>query len=133
MERLMATSPGQLHGALQDAFNRQDVESIVALYEDDAVIISLEGPVRGTDAIRKWYRGALASRPTMQVHTLGVHVAGSLAMLHGKWIVREPGTAADRIRRAGVNTETARLQPDGRWLFVIDNPSVPVDTQFGPA
>jgi ketosteroid isomerase-like protein len=45
-------------------------------------------------------------------------------MLHGKWILREtipPG----HIVREGRNTETARRQPDGRWLFVIDNPSVP--------
>jgi len=43
-------------------------------------------------------------------------------MLHGKWSLRATG-----IHTEGRNTETARLQPDGRWLFAIDNPSVPQD------
>jgi len=60
----------------------------------------------------------------MDLETLAVHRAGDLAMLHGKWTLRESGPAAP-IRREGRNTETARLQPDGRWLFVIDNPYAP--------
>src|ERR1700676_182762 len=40
----------------QDAFNRHDLDSIVALYEADAVLARSDGPVRGTDAIREAYR-----------------------------------------------------------------------------
>jgi ketosteroid isomerase-like protein len=68
-------SPEHLHRAFQDAFNRHDLESIVALYETDAVLATANGPLTGIDAIRDRYRIALA----------------------------------------------------GRWLFVIDNPSVPQD------
>jgi ketosteroid isomerase-like protein len=121
----MTESPEQLHINFQDAFNRHDLDSIVALYEPGAVLASIGGPVQGTDAIREAYRGVLAIRPTIELQTLGVNRAGDLAMLHGMWILR--GTAPDggQIRREGRNTETARLQPNGRWLFVIDNPSVP--------
>jgi hypothetical protein len=35
----------------------------------------------------------------------------------------EPGGVLARVD----GPETARRQPDGRWLFVIDNPSVPQD------
>jgi ketosteroid isomerase-like protein len=48
-------------------------------------------------------------------------------MLHGKWILQGAGPDGGQIRREGRNTEIARLQPNGRWLFVIDNPSVPGD------
>lgn len=82
----MNHSPEQLHRAFQDAFNCHDLESIVALYEPGAVLVGLEGSVQGTDAIRERYRGVLATRPTIDVQTLGVNVAGNLAMLHGKWI-----------------------------------------------
>jgi ketosteroid isomerase-like protein len=64
-------------------------------------------------------------RPTIDVQTLGVNRAGDLAMLHGKWILHATGPDGNQIHREGRNTETARLQPDGRWLFVIDNPSIP--------
>jgi ketosteroid isomerase-like protein len=121
----MTESPEQLHIRFQDAFNRHDLDSIVALYEPGAVLARFDGPVQGTDAIRAAYRVSLSVRPTIDVQTLGVNRAGDLAMLHGKWILHATGPDGDQIHREGRNTETARLQPDGRWLFVIDNPSIP--------
>ncbi len=121
----MIESPEELHRTFQEAFNRHDLESIVALYEPGAVLASLNGPVQGRDAIREQYRWALATRPSIDVRTLSVNLAGNLAMLHGKWISHETGPDGRQVRREGRNTETARQQPDGRWLFVIDNPSVP--------
>jgi uncharacterized protein (TIGR02246 family) len=123
----MIASPEQLHRAFQEAFNRHDLESLVALYEPGALLASVDAPVRGTDAIRERYRGALARHPSIDVQTLSVKVAGDLAMLHGKWILHETGPNGTEVRRDGRNSETARQQPDGRWLFVIDNPSVPQD------
>jgi uncharacterized protein (TIGR02246 family) len=120
-------SPEQLHRAFQDAFNRHDLEFIVALYESDAVLASAGGPVQGTDAIREQYRRILARRPSIDLQTLSVHRAGDLAMLHGKWVLHETGTDGRQVRREGRNTETARQRRDGAWLFVIDNPTVPQD------
>ena len=48
-------------------------------------------------------------------------------MLHGAWILQETSADGTTMRREGRNTETVREQPDGRWLFVIDNPRVPLD------
>jgi uncharacterized protein (TIGR02246 family) len=121
----MTESPERLHIHFQDAFNRHDLHSIVALYEPDAVLARVDGPVHGTAGIREAYRGALAMRPSIELHTLGVNRAGDLAMLHGRWILRATAPDGRQIHTEGRNTETARLQPDGRWLFVIDNPSVP--------
>jgi uncharacterized protein (TIGR02246 family) len=120
----MTESPERLHASFQDAFNRHDLDSIVALYEPDAVLARVDGAVQGTEAIREAYRDALAMHPTIDLRTFGVNRAGNLAMLHGKWILRATGPDG-QTRSEGRNTETARLQPDGRWLFVIDNPSVP--------
>jgi ketosteroid isomerase-like protein len=46
-------------------------------------------------------------------------------VLHGSWVI-EPQTemAADIVTR-GLSTEVVRKQPDGTWLFVIDNPYSP--------
>lgn len=123
----MTDSPEQLHVRFQDAFNRHDLEAIVALYETGAVLVRLDGPVQGTDAIREVYRASFSVRPIIQMHTLGVNRAGDLALLHGKWALYATGPDGDQIHTEGRNTETARLQPDGRWLFVIDNPYVPRD------
>lgn len=121
----MTEVPERLHVSFQDAFNRHDLDSIVALYEPGAVLVSGDGSAQGTDAIRAVYRGFLAMRPIIELQTLRVDCAGDLAMLHGKWVLH--GTASDgtQISSEGRNTEIARLQPGGRWLFVIDNPSIP--------
>jgi ketosteroid isomerase-like protein len=121
----MSDSPEQLHVSFQDAFNRHDLESIVALYEPGAVLASVDRAIQGTDAIREAYQGILAMRPIINLQTLGVNRAGDLAMLHGKWVLYGTGPDGGQIHREGRNTETARLQPDGRWLFAIDNPSIP--------
>ncbi len=118
----MTESPEELHIEFQEAFNHHDLDSILALYEPDAVLVSGGGPAQGTAAIRELYRGILAVCPTLELQMLGVTRAGDLAMLRGKWILYESGSDGSQIRREGQNTEIARLQPDGRWLFVIDNP-----------
>jgi uncharacterized protein (TIGR02246 family) len=123
----MPDSPDQLHRAFQDAFNCHDLESIVALYEPEAVLVTADGTVEGQEAIRKRYRDALLSRPSIDVRTLSVNIAGDLVLLHGRWLLRETGPDGSEVRREGWNTEMARRQPDGRWLFVIDNPAVPRD------
>src|SRR5262252_3883567 len=123
----MTESPEQLHRVFQDAFNRHDLDSIVALYEPDAVLVTAAAPVVGKDAIREHYRGVLIGRPSIELRTLGVHRAGNLAMLHGTWILRQSNADGTVVQREGRNTETAREQSDGRWLFVIDNPRVPLD------
>jgi uncharacterized protein (TIGR02246 family) len=123
----MPESPEQLHRVFQGAFNRHDFESIAALYEPDAVLATAGAPVVGRNAIREHYRGVLASRSSIELRTLQVHRAGNLAMLHGTWILQETHPDGTTVRREGRNTETAREQPGGAWLFVIDNPRVPPD------
>ena len=121
----MSGSPEELHRKLQDAFNRHDVDAIVELYEPGAVLASRAGTVAGVDAIRDAYREFLALRPRIELETVAVNRAGNIAMLHGKWMVKETGASGVRVRRHGRSAETARLQADGRWLYVIDCPSVP--------
>lgn len=121
----MTEIPEQVHKSFVEAFNRHDVEAIIALYEPDAVLVSLAGPVRGTQAIGEAYRGFFAMRPTIELQTLGAHQAGDLALLHGKWILRGTGPDGAEVCNEGHNTEVMRRQPDGRWLFAIDNPSAP--------
>jgi uncharacterized protein (TIGR02246 family) len=123
----MNRPPEELHRAFQEAFNRHDLESIVALYEPGAAMVGYPGPAQGIAAIRERYRAILEMRPSIELQTLGVHLAGDLAMLHRKWILHGIGPDGGEIHREGRNTETGRRQPDGRWLFVIDNPSVPRD------
>jgi len=75
----MTEAPEQLHISFQDAFNRHDLDAIVALYEPGAVLVRADGPAQGTDAIREAYRGFLAMCPTIALQTLGLTVRAETA------------------------------------------------------
>jgi uncharacterized protein (TIGR02246 family) len=124
----MADSPEQVHAAFQHAFNRHDLEGVVASYEADAVMISGNAALQGADAIREAYRGIFAQQPTIALQTVRAVRAGDVALrdvalLHGQWELRGTGPEGAEIRRSGLSAEVVRRQADGRWLFVIDNPA----------
>jgi uncharacterized protein (TIGR02246 family) len=115
--------PQDLHHAFTQAFNVGDIDAIMSLYESEAVLVPEPGQtVAGADAVRAALSGFLALKGTMTIETRRVVTAGDLALLHGHWTLK--GTAPDgsAINMTGRDTEVARRQPDGTWLYVIDNP-----------
>jgi ketosteroid isomerase-like protein len=61
----MVDSPDRLHASFQDAFNRHDLDAILALYEADALYSGGGEPAQGVDAIRDVYREVLVIGPTI--------------------------------------------------------------------
>jgi ketosteroid isomerase-like protein len=94
--------------------NAGDVDGLVALYEPDALLAGSEGQVLiGTEAIRDFYVGLLASQPTF--------VAGEQ-----RRALRRDNFAltSSRLVNGIVTAEIARQQPDGTWLWAIDQPAI---------
>jgi uncharacterized protein (TIGR02246 family) len=124
-------APEHLHALFQSAFNGQDIEAIVALYETTAVLVHAGSLARGTDDIRAAYRAVFTRRPRIELQTISVIRNGRLAMVRGEWVWRGAAPAGQPVHSKGRSVEIVRLQPDGRWLFVIDDPgvstSLPVD------
>jgi ketosteroid isomerase-like protein len=116
-----AHTPSEVHVVFLDAFNRGDVEALVALYEPTAVLVTRDGSVVGHHTIREAYQRMLVGGPRMDLETRAVVESGEgLAVLHASWTYRRGGTATP-----GLSTEVVRRQPDGMWLFVIDEPRTP--------
>jgi len=117
-----AADPSKIHTLFLDAFNRADVEALVELYEPGAALVTRDGIVTGHEAIREAYQHMLAGRPSMELETRAVvESSEGLAVLHAGWTYHRGGTSTP-----GLSTEVVRRQPDGRWLFVIDEPRTPV-------
>jgi len=113
MSRDQARQPEDLSRFFLDRANAGDVEGLVALYEPEARLALPGGDVAtGTEAIRRAYEQLLADRPTF---TAGDQrpalVNGDLAL------------TSTRIP-AGATAEIARRQPDGTWLWMVDQPNV---------
>jgi len=115
-----ASTPQDIHFLFERAYNGGDLEAILALYEPNAVLVTGDKPVTGHNHIRDAFKTSLSSGARMKLETLGVIESGEgLAVLHGGWSLGPPtGTQ-------GLSTEVVRRQPDGTWMFVIDNPNTP--------
>jgi ketosteroid isomerase-like protein len=116
-----AYSPAEIHTLFRSAFNLGDVGTLTALYESNAILVVDGKHVSGRENIRIAYESILQCRGQMSLETRSVvESPQGLAVLHGGWII-EGGEVVTR----GLSTEVVRKQPDGTWLFVIDNPYTP--------
>lgn len=118
-----AHNPAEVHELFLDAFNRGDVEAIVALYEPNAVLIDAGQPLIGHTAIREFYRNLSARKGRMRLETQSlVEWNGSLAVLHGSWTFEFSSATAKMTTNRGISTEVVHRRANGTWLFVIDEP-----------
>jgi ketosteroid isomerase-like protein len=109
-----ATRPEDLSRLILDRLNAADVDGLVALYEPGAVLALPDGQVAaGSDEIRRAYGNLVAGRPTFEPGTpRPTLLSGDLAL------------TSSRLTTGAVTVEVARRQPDGTWLWVIDQPNV---------
>ena len=121
-----AQTPAEIHTLFRDAYNLGDVEALVALYEPNATLIVGGESVSGSEEIRKSIKNILKHKSRITLETQSViESAQGIAVLHGSWVVeRVTGPGAELTTR-GLSTEVVRRQPNGTWLFLIDNPYTP--------
>ena len=118
-----AYTPAEIHTLFCDAFNRGDLEALLALYEPDAVLVVAGNHASGRERIREALQSMLLRRARMTLETHFVsETAQDLAVLRGCWVV-EPAEGQSGLVTRGLSMEVVRKQPDGTWLFVLDNPS----------
>src|SRR5215207_6106303 len=110
-------TPGELHEAVERAFNDRDVEALVGLYERDAWLFGPAGAVQGTDAIRAAWTEMLGMSGETTLVTQYVIENGDIALLSNRWTSVVGGEEI-----SAVTAEVARRQSDGTWKYVIDNP-----------
>ena len=118
-ERPVATQPEDLSRMVVERLNAGDVEGLAALYEPHATLALPGGrTATGTDQIRAAYQRLLADRPRFEPgEQLPTLRSGELAM------------TSTRLTNGAVTAEVARRQPDGTWLWVLDQPNVSAPRQ----
>ena len=123
MTRVFPADPHECSASLVDALNRADADAAVALYEDDATFLAAPGRVvTGRAAILEELRHIVASRPTMHVESLTVHVCGDTAVLGARWTLAGRADDGAPVELAGQSVELIRRQRDGSWRYAFDAP-----------
>lgn len=109
-----ARAPEDLARFFVERANEGDVEGLVSLYEPNATLACGNGKQAvGTDQIRRFYTAFLASRPQLRP------VVQAPALRNG-----DIALTSSRLGNGDTSAEIARRQPDGCWLWVVDQPSV---------
>ena len=121
---MAARTPEDINRLFAEAMAVGDVDAVVALYEPGGVLVSAEGvPTTGAAAIRIALARLAAMRPqlTMNVRRV-VRTADDLAVVYNDWKLAAVDPNGREVTMAGRALEVSRRQPDGSWLFAVDDP-----------
>jgi hypothetical protein len=109
-----AKEPEDLGRFFVERANAGDIEGLVALYETNATLACGAGKTAvGSEQIRQFYISLLASRPQF---TPGIPAR---TLRNG-----EIALTSSRLANGDVTAEIARQQPDGSWLWIVDQPTI---------
>ncbi len=112
-----AGDPNDLEKYFVERTNAGDIEGIVALYEPNAVLVDSNGEIaKGLNQIREFFVKFLANRPQFEPsNQAAVVCSGDIAL------------TSSNLSNGDVTAEIARRQPDGSWLWVVDQFSLRVN------
>jgi len=105
-----AKEPNDLEKFFVERTNAVDIDGLVALYETNAILSDGHGEVAvGKDQIRDFFVKFLADRPHFDPSEQAPALSsGDLAL------------TSSRLSNGEITAEIARRQPDGNWLWVVD-------------
>jgi ketosteroid isomerase-like protein len=124
---MLAKTPKEAVTAADDAFNSRDLEGVLALYEDGAIMVYEPGHLAtGKAALRQVFESLLNLNAVAKQEKIDVVQAGDIALWTSKWSVS--GTAQDGtpFTRGGFGSAILRKHSDGGWRVAVENP-------WGPA
>jgi ketosteroid isomerase-like protein len=105
-----AKEPNDLERFFVERTNAGDVEGLMALYEPNAIVANGDGEVAiGLNQIREFFVRFLDVRPHLDPSNQAPALcSGDLAL------------TSSRLSNGDITAEIARRQPDGSWLWVVD-------------
>lgn len=122
-KRMIAQSPEHAIELLDRAFNEGDLETILGIYDDSAVVIPEPGTeARGVGELRALYQRFM--KPGTSATQLKTHVveADGVALFTSRWTLSVEGAPPETF----IATTVFRKQPDGGWKALIDNARGPL-------
>jgi|ERR1700752_2083553 len=118
-----AKTPQEAHKLFVTYFNQQDLDALLSLYEPNATLVPFPGPpVQGLESIREVMKGFLALKGHMDLAVDKVFQADDIGLLFSSWNLQGTDPEGSPLVMSGQTSDVVRRQPDGTWLFVIDNP-----------
>jgi uncharacterized protein (TIGR02246 family) len=116
-------TPEAVLQSIVDGINAGDLDSLMTLYEPDAVFATQPGKLtNGFPGIREALSNFVAAKGTFDLKVTRVLKGGDLALVTGEWSLVGTGPDGQPMKLAAKSADVLRRQNDGTWRFVIDNP-----------
>jgi uncharacterized protein (TIGR02246 family) len=108
----------EVHARLADAFNTGNVNTVLSMYEDTAILVPEPGkPVSGRAKLEEAVKGILAIKGKMEIKTVYCLQTGNVAVGRSEWNITDNGNV--KISAKGI--ELMKQKPDGTWCIAIDH------------
>lgn len=116
-------TPEAVHQNYSEYFRTSDLEGLVSLYEPNAVVVGEDGSeIKGTAKIKEMFADALKCKGTLKIETLSEYHVDNIASIRVKWHMQAIDADGNELDISNVASEVMRKQPDGNWLYIIDQP-----------
>jgi ketosteroid isomerase-like protein len=117
------TDPRNLSENYNELFRKGDLDGLVGLYEENAVLCPTPGQViRGRAEIRKRLSGLIALKGDLSTHDQSCVEFENFALLHARWNFVGATSDGRPVQMGGTSSKLARRGPDGVWRYVLDLP-----------
>jgi ketosteroid isomerase-like protein len=113
--------PSHINEFFAHGFNFRDVDLLVTLYDPNGAVVERDGTVsHGHEAIRQHLEDLVAIGGEMTSTNFTAVIVGDIALVTAGWIIVGSHLAP---QLQGRSSEVLRLQPDGSWAYLIDQPA----------
>jgi ketosteroid isomerase-like protein len=113
---MQATRPEEICQLFQQYMREGDLESVLTLYDAEAVFLSESGETKSGEELRQELAPFAAARAAFDFTVNEVLRSGNIALIHTQWSIASPQP------RSLYAIEVARLQADGSWRWLIGDP-----------
>ena len=122
-----ADTPEDVSRLIGETVSAGDVDEALSLYEPGGTFAMPygfgEGSVTGHEELRGALTGFTSMNPELKVNAEKTLLSGDIALVTGNWTLKGRGPDGSDVNASGRYADVVRRQPDGNWLFVIDNPN----------
>ncbi|REE99962.1 YybH family protein [Thermomonospora umbrina] len=119
-----AQRPEDLPGLIAAAFNANDMQAMLDLYEPDGVLVTPPDGAHaaGLEAVTEALTPMFAVITAADITMTSALRSGDIAMTHANWRLVGKDESGEPIDVSGKGTVVSRRQPDGTWRIVFDDP-----------
>ena len=120
------STPEELLALLGQHIDARDIDAILSIHEPSAGIVEWTGALaKGDDEIRRVYTEFFATKPNLKVNARQIIEIDDVAVILGDYTLEFLGRNGKTINTSGKFGDIVRRQPDGKWLYLLDNPWAP--------